>query len=128
MSDRIVLTWQRFTLMSEACKSFKQVSCVYVIADRSHKPLYIGEAGGMDGLSGRYRGGTAHAMDAAMSGSGNTISVAPVAADHRTPVQNALIYAEQPPHNRQGKIIPLSDLGMDSVEHQGDVPAFQHRK
>jgi len=112
--------------MSAACKDFKGKSCLYVIANSSGKPLYIGEAGGRDGLDGRYRGGTAHAIDAALNGSGNLIFVAAVSQEHREAIEKALIYTEQPFYNRQGKIIPLSSASVGSIVHEGEAPSFVH--
>ncbi len=116
------LVWQRFDRMTNACKAFRAVSCVYVIADPRGKPLYIGCSEDLHGR--RYRGGTASALDAALHGSGNLIFVAEVASDHREPVEKALIWAEKPPYNRQGKIISLSRLKAEVFVHEGDVPAF----
>lgn len=75
---------------------------------------------------GAYRGGTASAVDAALHGSGNLIFVAEVAGEHRETVEKALIWAEKPSYNRQGKIIPLSDLKAETLAHEGDVPMFGH--
>ncbi len=128
MSGEAVLTWKRFKRMTEACKEFKLKSCIYVIADSSETPLYIGEAAGRDGLDGRYRGGTASAVDAALHESGNLIFVTPVPNKECRTIEQALIYAEQPLYNRQGKIVPLSSVSADSILHRGDVPRFTHRQ
>ena len=129
MTDRIVLTWQRFTLMSEAWEAFREKSCVYVIADPTGRSLYIiGETGQVEGLWGRYKGGTASSMDAALHGSGNLVFVAAVNDDEiRKSVESTLIFAEQPAYNERGKTNPLSSLGVDAVAHGGDVPNFAYR-
>jgi len=118
----IHLRWRRFDRMTKACKASRAVSCVYVIADPKGKPLYIGCSEDLDGR--RYRGGTASAFDAALHGSGNLILVAEITPEHREAVEKALIWAEKPPYNRQGKIIPLSDFKAGTFTHEGDVPAF----
>ena len=128
MDEEIVLTWKCYTSMKEAGEAFRGKSCVYVIAAPSRKPLYIGETGGVDGLYGRYKGGTASSMDAALHGSGNLIFVAAIADEFRRMVENALIYAEQPPYNKQGKIIPLSPLPVESILHAGHSPTFTQRR
>lgn len=53
----ILLRWRRFERMIKACKAFRAVSCVYVIADPKGKPLYIGCSKDLDGrrLSRRHR-------------------------------------------------------------------------
>ena len=129
-SCQISLAWQRFPSMHEAAKAFKCRCCTYVIFDQNGRPLYIGPSGGKDGLEGRYRGGPASAMDAALHGSGNHIFVAPFSGPPREAVEKALIYWEQPQYNRQGIIINLGDLSQsspirpDSVIHSGDTPSF----
>ena len=127
MDGQVVLTWQRFGRMIEACKAFKERSCLYVIAEPSGKPLYIGGAGGRDGLDGRYRGGTASAVDAALHGSANIIFVAPIPDDKVKAAEKALIFAEKPMYNRQGKIVPLTAMPVESLVHAGDPPQFTYR-
>jgi len=128
MDEEIVLTWKCYTSMKEAGEAFRRKSCVYVIAAPSRQPLYIGKTEGVEGLWGRYKGGTASSMDAALHGSGNLIFVAAIAGEVLESVENALIYAEQPPYNNRGKIIPLSSLPVESILHAGHSPTFTHRR
>jgi hypothetical protein len=122
----VQLTWRRFDGMVAATKAFKACACVYVIADPNGTPLYIGVSKALGEL--RYRGGTAAAFDAALHGSGNIIFVAESTVGDCEQVEKALIWAEKPPYNRQGKIIPLSDLNAGTFIHDGEVPVFDHRK
>src|SRR5262245_10811530 len=94
------LTWRRFEGMVGATKAFKARSCVYVIADPSGRPLYIGVS---EDLERRYRGGTAAAFDAALHGSGNIVFVAESSVEECEQVEKALIWAQKPRYNRQGK-------------------------
>src|SRR6266478_4158818 len=48
------LVWRRFRLMTEACAAYKKKCCVYVIADGSGVPLYVGASASKGGLDGRY--------------------------------------------------------------------------
>jgi len=59
-------------------------------------------------------------------GSGNVVFVACGDATQCATVEQALIWAEKPPYNKQGKIIPLSDLDAATLVHDGDVPVFAH--
>jgi len=110
--------------MSKACKEFYTSECVYVIADPNGSPLYIGSSQALGDR--RYRGGTASSFDAALHGSGNLIFVTKVPSGRCVVIEKALIWAERPEYNKQGKIIPLSSLAAATFIHQGDVPAFSH--
>lgn len=110
--------------MRKACEAIKE-SCIYLIADHSGKPLYIGETGRMEGLDGRYHGGTASALDAAMHGSGNFVYVACISGVDRIDVERLLIYTEKPIYNRR-KTISLIDP--NRIEHKGEVPVFEYLK
>lgn len=107
-ANNICLTWRRFDRMTKACSAFKTVSCVYVIATVQGEPLYIGCSQALGDR--RYRGGTAAAFDAALHGSGNQIFVAEAPVNECEAIEKALIWAERPRYNRQGKIIQLSSL------------------
>jgi hypothetical protein len=122
--------------MTEACAAYKKKCCVYVIADGSGVPLYVGASESKGGLDGRYHGGTAAAVDAAMHCSGNFVHVAESDLGRCFDIEKALIYAEcraasqgaKPPlFNRHGRIIPLSSFQVESLVHEGDSPAFRHR-
>lgn len=122
--------------MTEACAEYQRRFCVYVVADPSGVPLYIGASEGQGGLNGRYRGGTARAVDAALHGSGNWVHVAETDPGRCFEIEKALIYAEcravsqggqAPLYNRQGRIIPLSSFPAESLVHEGESPAFRHR-
>ena len=134
MEHNARLAWKRFRLMTEACVTFKGKCCIYVIADSSGVPLYIGASESRGGLNGRYPGGTARAVDAALHGSGNFVHVAETALGQCFDTEKALIYAEcravrqdaQPLYNRQGRIIPLSRFPVESLVHEGESPAFRH--
>lgn len=95
-----------------------------MVADASGTPLYIGSSEGRDGLDGRYRGGTASTVDAALDGSGNQIFVAGGPRGRCEEIEKALIYAEQPRYNRQGRTVSLSSLSPASLTHSGDAPRF----
>src|SRR5882724_1906274 len=118
----ILLIWHRFDRMTKACKEFHASECVYVIADPKGIPLYIGSSQALGDR--RYRGGTASSFDAALHGSGNLIFVSKVPSGRCAVIEKALIWAERPEYNKQGKIIPLSSLETATFIHQRDVPAF----
>lgn len=136
MTHQTRLIWRRFRLMTEACVAFKGTCCIYVIADSSGTPLYVGESESKGGLDGRYHGGTAAAVDAAMHGSGNCIYVAEGERGKCGLIEKALIFAEhcstghafQPLYNRRGRITPLSTFPMETLIHEGEPPAFRHRR
>ena len=125
MGETITLRWKRFASMVAACRDFRHVCCVYVIADPSTRPMYIGCSESKGGLDGRYHGGTASAVDAALHGSGNLVFVAEVARGGCDPIEKALIWSEQPPCNRRFKNRNHSSLSADSLLNEGVVPAFK---
>lgn len=120
--QQIMLTWKKYTSMVDACKTVRG-SCIYVIVDRLEKPLYIGETGRKDGLDGRYHGGNASSLDAALEGSGNTIYVTLVPESQRKMVEECLIFVEKPKHNRRRT---PNFLEPSTLRHHGEVPAFTH--
>ncbi len=124
----IHLHWRRFAQMTKACEAFKIDSCVYAITEGKGKPLYVGSSMALG--ESRYRGGTAAAIDAALHGSGNLIFVSAVLAERREAVEKALIWAEKPLYNRQGKIISLipSDAALERVgQFAADAPGTRSR-
>lgn len=120
----IHLTWRRFDRMTKACKEFHTTACVYVIADVTGIPLYIGSTEALGDR--RYRGGTASAFDAALHSSGNMIFVAEILVAQCVGIEKALIWAEKPQYNRQGKIIPELAGGHDLHPPRRRTELFAH--
>jgi hypothetical protein len=79
-------------------------------------------AGG--GLNPRYRGGTGHALDAAMHDSGNLVFVAAVPERFVEAVESALIWQFRAtlPYNNVGK--KSAPAGTLNLRHTGKPPAF----
>lgn len=118
----VTLVWRKFRSMTEAGDAIKG-SCIYVIADPTGRPLYIGETGQGKGIAGRYKGGTASAVDAALHESGNLIYAAAIANADREEIEKFLIFQERPLYNR---VKSSSFVPRDAVQHHGDVPTFQY--
>jgi len=64
----IHLNWQRFTRFLRLRETFRRHPCIYLQTDPEERVLRVGET---DDPWGRYVGGTAYAIEAAMHGSGN---------------------------------------------------------
>jgi hypothetical protein len=99
----VTLTWERFQSLTAARGRYAKRCCAYVQADRAGRAVRVGKAS--FGLVARYRGGTGHALDAAMHGSGNCVFVAAVAATLCSLVEATLIYghAESLRYNLAGR-------------------------
>ena len=74
MKKSLKLHWHRFEKPTEARSQFAKTPCVYIQADARRHPIRVGKASKR--LETRYRGGTGHAIDAAMHESGNLVFVA----------------------------------------------------
>ncbi len=103
--ETITLRWQRFALFTDARAAFSKVPCVYVQTNAEAEPLRIGKAS--KGLEPRYRGGTGHALDAAMHGSGGLVFVATVPKELCEAIESELIWRCRRAlvYNIQGKVL-----------------------
>lgn len=120
--ESIILTWRRFASLTAARAEFKNTPCIYVQADREGRAIRIGMAG--SGLAARYRGGTGHALDAAMHESGNVVFAASLDGQSCGLVEASLIweYRSVLAYNRVGKL--REPVGRVEVKHAGDSPTF----
>ena len=104
MKKSLKLHWHRFTKLTEARSQFARSPCVYIQADAWRHPIRVGKASKR--LETRYRGGTGHAIDAAMHGSGNLVFVAAMSEHLCGHVESELIWQgrECLTQNNQGKL------------------------
>ena len=118
----VVLRWQRFETLTEARDVFASQPCVYVQADRNSVAVRVGKAS--KGLQTRYRGGTGHALDAAMHRSGNKVFATSVPAGMCDDVERSLIWQFRAslPYNIQGKRYPPARRLR--LAHRGTKPHF----
>jgi hypothetical protein len=93
-----VLRWRCFDSMTAARDAAPRQSCVYVHTDPDGHPVRVGKAS--RGLSHRYPGGNAGAMDAGMDGSGNLIYTAWVPRYVLGRVEAELIWEWKPRYNQ----------------------------
>ena len=124
MDEPLRLDWHRFYKLTEAHSKFSRTPCVYVQTDQTAYPIRVGKAS--EGLTARYRGGTAYAIDAAMHGSSNLVFVAAVPKDLCETVEDELIWQGRQSlcYNNQGKIsAPILRL---SLKHTGISPKFEN--
>ena len=101
----MTLSWQRFTKLTDARRSFPTQPCVYVQADPEGHAGRVGRAAA--GLNTRYSGGTGYTLDAAMHGSGNLVFVAALAdALLAVQVEATLIWEHRAslPYNNIGEL------------------------
>ena len=127
MKKSVKLNWHRFKKLTEARSQFAKIPCVYIQTDAPGRPIRVGKAS--EGLETRYRGGTGHALDAAMHGSGNLVFVAAVSGDLCTSVENELIWQGRRclTQNNQGKLTEPSPRM--TLTHSGTTPrmnVFEH--
>ena len=103
MKKSVKLHWHRFEKLTEARSQYAKTPCVYLQADARGRPIRVGKAS--KGLETRYRGGTGHAIDAAMHDSGNLVFVSAVSADLCSSVESELIWQGRQclTYNNQGK-------------------------
>jgi hypothetical protein len=121
-TQTISLEWRRFDRFIAARNAHRDVSCIYVQADREGRAIRVGKAS--KGLEARYRGGTGYALDAALHGSGNLWFAARVSADAVTAAEASLIWKhrEQLAYNNMGKRHAPSN--MVDLQHGGTPPGF----
>jgi hypothetical protein len=120
----VTLKWKRFATLTAARTKYSTGCCIYVQADADGRAVRVGKAS--LGLTARYRGGTGHALDAAMHGSGNCVFVAAVDPDVCELVEATIIYENRDrlPYNNVGKLVaPVRAI---EIAHEGDAPSF-HR-
>ena len=107
MKKSVKLDWHRFEKLTEARSQFAMTPCVYIQADARGRPIRVGKAS--KGLETRYRGGTGHAIDAAMHDSGNLVFVAAVSgnlctSDERTHLAGSTVSHVQQSRKAHGGI------------------------
>jgi len=115
----IHLNWQRFTGFLRLRETFRGRPCIYLQTEPEERVLRVGET---DRPWGRYVGGTAYAVEAAMHGSGNLFfaALAPADAVERKRLEATLIYDLQPLYNNQHK--RYRPMQRTEHIHEGDVP------
>jgi hypothetical protein len=120
MKKSLKLHWHRFEKLTEARSQFAMTPCVYIQADARGRTIRIGKAS--KGLETRYRGGTGHAIDAAMHESGNLVFVAAVSGDLCGSVESELIWQGRQclTYNNLGKLTEPSQRM--KLTHSGAAP------
>ena len=123
MKKSLKLHWHRFEKLTEARSQFAKTPCVYIQADARGRPIRVGKAS--MGLETRYRGGTGHAIDAAMHDSGNLVFVAAVSGDLCGSVESELIWQGRRclTYNNQGKLVEPSQRM--TLTHSGTLPILK---
>ena len=115
----IRLNWRKFGGFLKLREEFRNRPWIYLQTDPEERILRVGES---DNLRNRYRGGTAHAVEAAMHESGNLLfaTLAPADKAERRCLEATLIYNLQPRYNNQH----MGTLPARRVEylHEGEVP------
>ena len=108
--------------MTDARAAFATRPCIYVQADPNGRPIRVGKAA--KGLARRYWGGTGHALDAAMDGSGNLVFVAPLASNRCARVESQLIWQHRK-NLKYNKQHPRHLLEPSvKIRHEGEAPKF----
>jgi excinuclease UvrABC nuclease subunit len=117
--ESIRLDWHRFTRFIALREGFRSRPCVYLQTDPEEQVLRVGESGDP---WGRYRGGTAYALDAALHGSGNLFfaAAAPTEEKERKLLEATLIFDLQPEYNNEHKTYP--PYRRIQYVHDGDLP------
>lgn len=126
MLQTVTLQWRKFSKLTKARSAFATNPCVYTQTDSDEKPIRVGKAS--KGLEARFRGGTGHALDAAMHGSQNLVFVAPVDEHLCELVEGELIWQGRKvlTYNKQGKKRPPGRRLM--FTHCGNSPNFSEFK
>ena len=133
MDKSVKLDWLRFTTWTEALdgESNYQFPCVYILAEKNGKPLYVGKAAtkrrvkGDTPWAGRLRARYYHdwtVLDACMEGTGRSIFIAEVDPKNVRHVEAQLIYENQPKYNTNSKASPPKSSIV--LKHSGVKPSF----
>ena len=133
MDKSVKLDWLRFTTWTEALdgESNYQFPCVYILAEKNGKPLYIGKASRRrKETKGRIYAGGLRAryfhdwtvLDACMEGTGRSIFIAEVDPKNVRHVEAQLIYENQPKYNTNSKASPPKSSIV--LKHSGVKPSF----
>lgn len=134
--EQVELKWKAFETWSDVIENSEyEFPCVYVLADRDGKPLYIGKATQerrtINGklwageLRARYHGAM-KVLNASMKGTGRSIYITRVESKERGKVIEAqLIFENAPIYNdNQKKNPPENRL---DLKHSGTHPKFKER-
>ena len=133
MDKSVKLDWLRFTTWTEALdgESNYQFPCVYILAEKNGKPLYVGKAAtkrrvkGDTPWAGGLRARYYHdwtVLDACMEGTGRSIFIAEVDPKNARLVEAQLIYENQPKYNTNSKASPPKSSMV--LKHSGVKPSF----
>lgn len=128
---RVTVDWKVFSFTPKTLSKSSDLRkwCVYVIADRKGKPLYIGKATGRKyrGFVERYVGNSA-AICAMAHGSGNRLYVGRIKGRSRrawyADLEIELIALEHPRYNVKRKLTRSKGV---RLKHTGKVPRLDRK-
>jgi|GEM_PF-1894058 excinuclease UvrABC nuclease subunit len=135
VKQNLILNWRKFKTWNDVCNAHGEFEfpCVYVVADKKGKPLYIGKASArQQSRGGKLRAGGLrrrywadwNTLDAAMDGSGNLVFVAEVKPAKAKDIEAQLISENHPKYNTIGTTTPPKrEL---KILHHGESPQFAH--
>ena len=133
MEKPINLKWLQFTTWKEVLDGEEdyQFPCVYILAEKNGKPLYIGKTTSKKReKNGKTWAGSLRAryfhdwtvLDACMEGTGRLIFIAEVDPDNAKLVEAQLIYENQPKYNKNSKAYPPKSSIV--LKHSGVKPSL----